>query len=168
MCDYSLCGLPTRLAVEGEELVVHRFRTGSVGLASPADLYRSEPPLTRAPRKRLWDDAKSILFGDGPAAPPTAAVCLPPGARLILKDIPRDLQRQWNIGEKENVVFLQIDGDAWNYRDAVRFRNGIDVLLQGLEEGMRVQVLSLGNASADNEKDLFIENEPAYVGSKSK
>jgi hypothetical protein len=95
-------------------------------------------------------------------------VCLPPGARLILKDIPRDLQRQWNIGEKENVVFLQIDGDAWNYRDAVRFRNGIDVLLQGLEEGMRVQVLSLGNASADNEKDLFIENEPAYVGSKSK
>ena len=24
MCDYSLCGIPNRLAVEGEELVVHR------------------------------------------------------------------------------------------------------------------------------------------------
>ena len=34
MCDYSLTGIPNRLAVEGEELVVHRFRTGSLGLAS--------------------------------------------------------------------------------------------------------------------------------------
>ena len=26
MCDYSLCGLPNRLAQEGEEFVVHKFR----------------------------------------------------------------------------------------------------------------------------------------------
>jgi hypothetical protein len=32
MCDYSLAGVPNRLAVEGEQLVVHRFPTGSVGL----------------------------------------------------------------------------------------------------------------------------------------
>ena len=38
MCDYSLCGIPNRLAVEGEELVVHRFSTGSMGMASLADL----------------------------------------------------------------------------------------------------------------------------------
>jgi len=25
MCDYSLAGIPNRLAVEGEQLVVHRF-----------------------------------------------------------------------------------------------------------------------------------------------
>jgi hypothetical protein len=35
MCDYSLAGVPNRLAVEGEELVVHRFPTGALGLASP-------------------------------------------------------------------------------------------------------------------------------------
>ena len=33
MCDYSLAGLPNRLAVEGEQLVVHRFQTGAMGLA---------------------------------------------------------------------------------------------------------------------------------------
>ena len=34
MCDYSLCGIPNRLAVESEELVVYRFSTGSIGMAS--------------------------------------------------------------------------------------------------------------------------------------
>ena len=32
MCDYSLAGIPNRLAVEGEQLVVHRF-PASMGLA---------------------------------------------------------------------------------------------------------------------------------------
>ena len=35
MCDYSLAGVPNRLAMEGEELVVHRFPTGAPGLTSP-------------------------------------------------------------------------------------------------------------------------------------
>ena len=35
MCDYSLAGISNRLAVESEELVIHRFHTGSIGLASP-------------------------------------------------------------------------------------------------------------------------------------
>ena len=38
MCDYSLGGLLNRLAVDGEELTVHRFSTHSIGLASSADL----------------------------------------------------------------------------------------------------------------------------------
>ena len=38
MCDYSLHTYPNRLAADGEELVVHRFGAGSLGLASPADL----------------------------------------------------------------------------------------------------------------------------------
>jgi hypothetical protein len=39
MCDYSLMGIPNRLAEEGEDLVAHRFPTGSVGFASPRDLW---------------------------------------------------------------------------------------------------------------------------------
>ena len=31
MCDYSLAGIPNRLAVEGEELMVFRFSTGALG-----------------------------------------------------------------------------------------------------------------------------------------
>lgn len=32
MCDYSLRGIPNRLAREGEDLVVYQFRTGARGL----------------------------------------------------------------------------------------------------------------------------------------
>jgi hypothetical protein len=35
MCDYSLAGIPNRLAAEGEQLMVFRFPTGARGLASP-------------------------------------------------------------------------------------------------------------------------------------
>jgi hypothetical protein len=38
MCDYSLMAVPNRLAQENEELVAHRFPTGSMGLASPSNL----------------------------------------------------------------------------------------------------------------------------------
>ena len=42
MCDYSLAGLRTRLAVEGEELVVYRFPTGSIGLTSSTGHWAME------------------------------------------------------------------------------------------------------------------------------
>jgi hypothetical protein len=71
MCDYSLAGLPSRLAVEGEQLVVHRFPTGTLGMASPC--------LSR------W------------SAKQTPTVCIPPGARLLLRDIPKDLQQQFSV-----------------------------------------------------------------------
>lgn len=35
MCDYSLMGLPNRLAVEGETLAVHRYRTDGLHGAGP-------------------------------------------------------------------------------------------------------------------------------------
>jgi hypothetical protein len=61
MCDYSLCGIPNRLAIEGEELVVHRFRTGSLGLASPADLQMRERLRGAALGTTFWQRLKSGL-----------------------------------------------------------------------------------------------------------
>jgi hypothetical protein len=46
MCDCALLGVPNRMAVEGEQLVVHRFRTGSLGLAAPDS---TNPPTRPAP-----------------------------------------------------------------------------------------------------------------------
>jgi len=154
MCDYSLCGLPTRLAVEGEELVVHRFRTGSMGLASLMDLRVADKHVPRAPRS-FWGYIKGIL--ENPRESPLVmAVCVPPGAQLILKNVPEELQRRWNIEEEEDVFFVQISANVNTYRDAIRFRDGRDVLLQTLREGIRVQVLFLENAYADSDKDLAI------------
>ena len=45
MCDYSLMAIPNRVAVSGDELVVHRFQTGTVGLASASDLRKREDRL---------------------------------------------------------------------------------------------------------------------------
>jgi len=116
MCDYSLAGIPNRLAVEGEQLVVHRFSTGSLGLASPCS---------------------SLLSKETPA------VCIPPGARLRLRDIPQDLQLRFSLNATEEVTFVQQSAEAYQYRDAVRFQNGREVLLQRLRCGQQVEVLSL-------------------------
>ena len=142
MCDYSLCGLPNRLAVEGEELVVHKFPTGSMGLASQAELA-TQTQRSSKPPQTFWEQVKAVF--DFPPSPVAAtAVCIPPGAQLILKGIPRDLQHRWKIGEEECVFFVQTNALPHHYRDAVRLCNGTEVLLQSLREGIVVQVLSLG------------------------
>ena len=128
MCDYSLAGIPNRLAVAGETLVVHRFSTGALGLASPC-----------SPMMRFWCGKE------------TPAVCVPPGARLHLQDIPEAMQRQLHVGETEVVTFVQLSATAFQYRDAVRFNNGREVLLQRLNCGQQVDVLSL--SGADSEED---------------
>ena len=121
MCDYSLAYFPNRLAVEGEQLVVYRFACSTLGLASS--------------RRTWWQR----LF---PSRVP--AVCVPPGARLRIEDIARPLQRRLGIGEVEEVTFVQQSAEAFTYRDAVRFVNGREILLQRLPCGLKVEVLSLG------------------------
>jgi hypothetical protein len=143
MCDYSLMAVPNRLAREGEELVAHRFPTGSLGLASPADIKRfADPP---APvRRSFWCAVKT--FFNPPKTDPVPAVCIPPGARLRLQDIPSRLQHDLSVGPVEDVTFTQISAAVNSYRDAVRFPNGREVRLQELREGQRVTVLDLSGA----------------------
>lgn len=149
MCDYSLMAVPNRLAQEGEELVAHRFPTGSLGLASPADLKRvADPPVPA--RRSLWCAVKE--FFNPPKTEPVPAVCIPPGARLELHDIPARLQHEIGVGPVEAVTFTQISAAVNSYRDAVRFSNGREVRLQELREGQRVRVLDLSMA-----EDLDLE-----------
>lgn len=146
MCDYSLCGIPNRLAKEGEELIVHKFSTGSMGLASPLDLPAPQPVAKEAPKQTFWQAVKSFFEPvRQPAVAP--AVCIPPGAHLIMREIPVDLQRQYRVSAEEGVIFTQISADVNSYRDAIRFNNGYQVRLQDLREGMRVEVLSLAGVT---------------------
>ena len=155
MCDYSLHVYPNRLASEGEELVVHRFGGASLGLASPSDL---RPVITAsscdqtAQKRWSWASLKEWFIANRPQWQPdkrTPAVCVPPGARLILKDIPKGLQRELGVGQVEEVKFVEISAEANTYRDAVRFNNGCQLLLQALREGQRVTVLSLTPAEVE-------------------
>lgn len=145
MCDYSLHTYPNRLATEGEELVVHRFGAGSLGLASPADLNRAVCATEEA-RGAFWSRVKAWFQGQNPrweAEKRVPAVCIPPGARLVLSDIPKNLQRELGVGEVEEVEFVETTAEVNTYRDAVRFSNGRQTLLQRLREGQRVHVVSL-------------------------
>lgn len=145
MCDYSLMAIPNRLAVCGEELVIHRFESGAVaGLASPCDL-RKRQEYRRVPSYGFWQRLKE--FFDPPSAPAIPAVCIPPGTRLLVRDIPANLRRECGIQKDiEEAVFTQITAAENTYRDAVRFPNGFEVLLQRFAEGQRLRVLSLSAA----------------------
>ena len=143
MCDYSLMAVPNRLAQEGEDLVAHRFPTGSLGLTSPADLKRAADPSQPA-RKNVWCAIRE--FFNPPKTEPVPAVCIPPGARLQLQDIPVRLQHELCVGPVEDVTFTQLTAAVNSYRDAVRFSNGREVRLQELREGQRVRVLDLSLA----------------------
>jgi hypothetical protein len=153
MCDYSLGGLKNRLAVDGEELIVHRFSTHSIGLASPAELQTAKSAEECA--KCSWWYRIKALF-DPKLAPEPPAVCVPPGASLIVKSVPADLQAQWGVGNEENVLFCQTSADVNRYRDAFHFRNGRQILLQDLREGMRVVLVSMGADSMGEEEHSLL------------
>jgi len=123
MCDYSLMAVPNRLAQEGDELVVHRFHTGSIGLASREDL--DLVTAAKAVPRGFWAHVKDFLLL--PVREPVCAVCIPPGARLELH----------GLGPVEQVTFTQTSTSVNSYRDAVRFANDRVLHLQGLPEGLR-------------------------------
>ena len=119
MCDYSLMSIPNRLATEGEDLISHRFETGTMGLACQADL---EAKTSRTPAirpKNFWENLKALFAT--PEEPSVPAVCIPPGARLVLMDIPEPLRNEMQVGRVEEVTFTQTNAAANCYRDAVRF-----------------------------------------------
>lgn len=154
MCDYSLMGVPNRLVQEGEDLVAHRFRTGSLGLAPAGTCPQADAAGTGT---GLWSMLKAFLRGEPTQ---TVAVCVPPGARLLLGDIPEPLQQSLHVGPAEEVTFTQLTATANMYRDAFRFKNGAELLLQRLSEGQRVRVLDCACASeAPRNKQL----EPAEL-----
>jgi len=140
MCDYSLMGVPNRLARDGEELVVYGFPMGSKGMTSPAEMAPHPRETTGWP---LWEELKGLFRSPKPHSVP--AVCIPPGAQLLLRDIPSDIQHSLCVGPVERVTFTQFDMAENRHRDAVRFADGSEISLQCLSDGQRVTVLSLGS-----------------------
>jgi hypothetical protein len=156
MCDYSLHAVPNRLAVEGEALITHRFQTYTIGLASAAEIkslsrVNLEPEISRS----WWVSLKNWL---NPPPPDRAviAVCIPPGARLLIYQVPRHLRAELDIGSEEEVTFDELSANAYEYRDILRFRNGRSVLLQDLPERVRFEVLSL----ASTQDEVLAEGKP--------
>jgi hypothetical protein len=155
MCDYSLMSLPNRLAAEGEELVVHRFSTGSIGFTSTADLNR------KAEDRRsmsFWRRLKLLIIPTDHA--PIPALCVPPAARLLLRNVEAGLRRKYGLGAEEEVKFVQLSADPNTYRDAICFRSGRVLRLQDLPVGQMAVVLDL-SGDVREEQPLEAVNVPA-------
>ena len=129
MCDYSLMQHQSRLAVDGEELEVYRFPSGSKGFVSA---FR--------PMLRLCGGTAAV---PQPAARVPCVICIPPGARLLLHDIPAELQSRLGISDTEEVTFTQVHFNSGCFRDAIRFDQGSILSLQDLQIGQRVEVINV-------------------------
>jgi hypothetical protein len=143
MCDYSLMAIPNRVAVSGDDLVVHRFQTGSVGLASAPDLRKGQDRL-KVQSHGFWLRLSQFFNPPDTQSPP--AICIPPGARLLVQHIPSKLQHEGGFQEVEEAVFIQVTAHVNTFRDAVRLHNGVEILLQNLDEGQRIHVLEVSTA----------------------
>src|SRR6185437_6581759 len=99
MCDYSLHSIKNRLALKGDRLVIHRFQTGSIGLAPAPDMSAE---AEREANRGFW--RKFFRLGPKPFAP-ACAVCIPPGAKLLVHDMPAAMRRDLHLRETEEVTF---------------------------------------------------------------
>jgi len=160
MCDFSLMHFPNRLATEGEELIAYRFSSGSLGLASPANLRVTAEEKPQKPLS-FWATVKE-LFNPPPQCP-IPAVCVPPGARLMLWDIPAPLRSKYKLEAEEEVRFAQLSAAPNSYRDAIAFKNGTTLKLQELAEGLRVTVLTLSPPSIDENQSTASVNTTTSV-----
>ena len=164
MCDYSLFEFPNRLAREGEELVTYRFPSGSVGLASPVELEnaRSKESAQDKTARNGFLEAVTNHFELAryrPAnRPSVCAICVPPGARLILKDIPAQMQKGLGLRPEEGGKFIETSAEPYRHRDAIQLANGRVIPLQNLREWQRVEILSLVPAG-----EFVEERQSAFV-----
>jgi hypothetical protein len=134
VCDYSLYAVTNRLAEDGEELVLHRFMSGSLGFAAPGEVRAAQAQANRHV-KGFWAKVKALLTVH--CGECVTAVCIPPGSRLKLVDVPLRIQSLLGIRDGEEAVLIERSTESHQYRDALLFRNGRRVLLQHLPEGIR-------------------------------
>jgi hypothetical protein len=152
MCDYSLYSIPNRLAQEGEDLVLHKFGTGSLGFVAAGDLIECEAAEEKN-SSSFWGAMKDwLLLPRNTAQIP--AIYVPPGAQLLLDEIPASVQRSLCIQPCEVAVFIELHAQSYSYRDALLLPNATRVLLQDLPEGIHAIVLSTSSGHSREDESI--------------
>jgi hypothetical protein len=138
MCDYSLFTVNNRLACESDDLVLHRFDTGSIGFCASAELQQE---MSRSQLSRSWSSFLRWIYPRKKCR--LTAVCIPPGARLLISEVPKGSKPGLELLELASVEFAQLSEQCYAYRDALKLPDGETVLLQRLPEGLRATVMAL-------------------------
>jgi hypothetical protein len=98
------------------------------------ELYRSRPATQEEQYTLHRFPSGTMGFVAGTDC--ETAVCMPAGARLSLQGINETVQRAFSIGAAEAVTMTRLEVTGHAHRDAVRFANGREVLLQSLNAGV--------------------------------
>jgi hypothetical protein len=98
------------------------------------ELYRSRPAAQEEQYTLHRFPSGTMGFVAGTDC--ETAVCMPAGARLSLEGINETVQRAFSIGPAEVVTMTRLEVTGHAHRDAVRFGNGREVLLQSLNAGV--------------------------------
>jgi hypothetical protein len=72
----------------------------------------------------FWKRFKQSLMSTDRA--PIPALCVPPAARPMLRNVDADLRRKYGLADEENVRFVQLSAEPNTYRDAICCRNGTE------------------------------------------
>jgi hypothetical protein len=104
------------------------------------ELYRSRPAVQEEQYTLHRFPSGSMGFIAGRDC--ETAVCMPADAHLRLEGIGETVQRAFAVGPAEEVVMARLDGRGHVHRDAVRFSNGREVLLQSLNAGITAELIA--------------------------
>ena len=102
------------------------------------ELYRSRPAAQE--ERYTLHRFPSGTMGFVAGTDCETAVCMPAGARLRLEGISDTVQRTFAVGPAEEVVMTRLDVTGHAHRDAFRFANGREVLLQSLNAGVSARL----------------------------
>jgi hypothetical protein len=102
------------------------------------ELYRSRPAVQE--EQYTLHRFPSGTMGFVAETDCETAVCMPAGARLSLQGINETVQRAFSVGPAEQVTMIRLDVTGHAHRDAVRFANGREVLLQSLNAGVSAKL----------------------------
>src|SRR6478609_2745983 len=90
------------------------------------EAYRSRPAAVGEKLTLRRFASGSMGFASGTVC--DTAVCIPAGSRLLLQGIGEGTQKVHGVGAVEEAVLIRLKRGS--YKDAVRFSNGAQVLLQ--------------------------------------
>ena len=148
----SSMSVTNRPALEGEELIAHKFRGGLIQMVSRSDYSRwkvsSQAGVSHGALARLFRSLLNAflyyLIAPGPIGSdcdPSPVVAVPADALLRVYGIDPDMQRLHQLNGTEDALFFEITLLMGRSREALCFGNGVVIPLQALPEGQRVRVL---------------------------
>ena len=103
------------------------------------ELYGSRP--AREGERYVTTRFASGTVGLASPGDDSTPVCVQCDTRLLLEEIPKELQERFGVAAREEVTFVRLDHGP--YRDGVKFSNGKEVSLQELRPGISVTVTML-------------------------